>query len=210
MTSGCRTSAAGLAHDLFAMCAERRVAGDAFEQERLRVLEAGEEAGAEEPGGESDHRGVQQSSSQDPEIEGRGDRPPAPPRAATTRPERLFARRSSSAWLRRLRGARAHRPHERDMRRLRVFGGSEPLRQGLPGDSEMLCRERAVAVTDLEHAPDVGELDRVQRRDRGLAVVRCAPDSGRRRGRAQSRGHQLGRQMRRCAADRRRASARRG
>ena len=47
-----------------------------------------------------------------------------------------------------------------------VFRGSEAFRQRLPGDAEVLRGERAVAVADLEHAPDVGELDLLERRDR--------------------------------------------
>ena len=75
MTNGRRTSAPGLADDLFAVRAERGVAGDAFEQERLGVFEAREERRADEPGPEPDQRGVQQGSSQDAEIERRRDRP---------------------------------------------------------------------------------------------------------------------------------------
>ena len=74
MTSGRITSAPGLADYLFAMRAKRNIAGHAFQQVRLRVLEAGEERGAEKPGHEPDHGGVQQGPSQDAEIERRSDR----------------------------------------------------------------------------------------------------------------------------------------
>ena len=94
--------AAGLADNLFAVRAERGVAGDAFEQERLRVFEAREEARADEPGPESDQRRVQQSSSQDAEIEGRRDRPQRRrerrgPARALVRPALVRGRTPSSA-----------------------------------------------------------------------------------------------------------------
>ena len=67
--------APGLADDLFAMRAERGVAGDAFEQERLRVFEAREEAPRRcSPAPNPTSGGVQQGSSQDAEIERRRDR----------------------------------------------------------------------------------------------------------------------------------------
>ena len=178
MTSGRSDQRPASPRIFLAVSAKRRVAGDTFEQEGLRVLESGEEGGAEQAGGESDHRGVEQRPAQDPEIErGRHGTKCGGERRRTT--GELACATLLDRLLRRFGGARAHRPHkERIMRRLRVLRGAEPLRQRLARDAEVLRGERAVAVADVEHAPDVRQLDRVQRRDRDLAVGASAPGAG--------------------------------
>ena len=81
---------------IFSPCARSgRVAGEAFEQKRLRVLEAGEERRAEEPGHEPDQRGVQQGSSQDAQVERGSDR--AQRRRERRGPARALVVRRSSA-----------------------------------------------------------------------------------------------------------------
>ena len=218
MTSGRSTSGAGLADDLFAVRAKRGVAGDAFEQERLRVLEAGEEGGAEQPGDESDHRGVQQGSSQDAEIErGRRDRAQRGRERRRHGRSACVARRSSHRMLSAGAGGRAHA-----RTRARSCGGyassAEPRRFARVWRVMPRCCAASVRLpwqissTRRMWASSISS-------SVGIAAWPSAPRRrlGRRDGRrAQRRRHQLGRQVadaqqlvvvhQHGAADRRRAA----
>ena len=110
----------GFADDLFAVRAERRIASNAFEQERLRMLEAREEPGADQPGHESDQRRVEERSSEDAEIERRRDG--AQHRRERRRPARALgcpAIASAGLWLWG-ESWRAHVPERKNRHRLRV------------------------------------------------------------------------------------------
>ena len=98
--NGCRTSGPALAEDLLAVGAQRRVAGEPLEQKRLRVLEAGEERGADEARREPNHRRVEQRPPQDAQVERWRNAPSAAPTGITprNRPEvrRTRARRAAA------------------------------------------------------------------------------------------------------------------